>query len=63
MKATARPNSSDKLAGSSRSETGARPIRPANDDLAPLIERLRGPGLVGLAIAVIACCLLISLAI
>ena len=63
MKTTARPNSSENSLGSPRSETGARPVRPANDDLAPLIDRLRGPGLIGLAVAAIACCLLISLAV
>jgi hypothetical protein len=62
MKTATRPGSSENSAETSRSKSGAYSVRPANDDLAPLIERLRGPGLVALGIAAIACCLLISLA-
>ncbi len=62
MKTATRPGSSEKLAETSRQDTGAYPVRPANDDLAPLIERLRGPGLIALGIAAIACCLLLALA-
>lgn len=62
MKATARPNPSKNLVDFPRAESGARLIRPANDDLAPLVERLGGIWLVGVTVAAIACCLLISFA-